>query len=223
MKDFFEFVNGYPLWVKLSLLTLGVAAAILLLFCRSNSSSALNSRSQMKLSNREEIALGLALTEPQAGGRGVWASGLHQDLTRRGFSDVDATAVINSLVRKKLLTLDEISTEDRFSGKMVKIPVYRVTEAGFGYAQETEGFRNFNAQYCYKITLRNPSTDESNRAFLKHLRSLDFVDAQTRFINEADLKQAHIGVFAVQPLEEKVVRTMADLFHASVEEFSVTK
>ena len=60
-------------------------------------------RDRTWLSETEELALGLVLSDPNAGERGAWLYPLHNDLTQRGCTQAQATLALNGLTAKGLL------------------------------------------------------------------------------------------------------------------------
>jgi hypothetical protein len=166
-----------------------------------------------QLSEEEETALGLILADPRAGDRGVWVYPLHQQLTYRGFSDAQATTVLNGLVSKGVLqAVDVPAPEDPTGGGSA--PAYRVTPLGFSYAKNSKRLKSFKAEYIYFVTLRG--TKEHNQPFLNQLLSLQYVQKQTRFIIEDDPKLSRIAVFCYQPLDQETLRNMAQMFGVEV-------
>lgn len=217
MKETLEYLYSYPMWVKLALVVMAIIAGVLLLFFQPKKTGEIAPSIVLpQLSEREVTALGLTLTDTRAGDRGAWAYPLHQNLTYRGFSDAEATAVLNSLVAKKVLVYVEVDTDDSLTGKSSKAPAYRVTESGFAFAAQSNELRKFNDTYYYTIQLKGSNSDKRNIAFLEQLRRLEIVQNQTRFIIDDKPNQSNIAVFAYQSLDVNLVRNMADAFNVSI-------
>lgn len=172
---------------------------------------------ELSLTDDEELALGLVLTDPLAGSRGAWAYPLHQELTYRGLSEATATTVLNSLVAKGLLESLDVPAYDEFEKKQSTAPAYRVTERGFAYAAKSDKLRRF--QSVYKYILRLNGTQQRNAPFLEQLRRLDSVQGQTRFIIETDPKVSRIVIFSYKALDENLIRNLAKSFNVSILSF----
>jgi len=172
---------------------------------------------ELSLTDDEELALGLVLTDPQAGTRGAWAYPLHQELTYRGLSEAAATTVLNSLATKGLLEALDVPTYDEVEKKESTAPAYRVTERGFAYAAKSDELRDFESHYKYILRLNG--TQQRNGPFLEQLRRLDSVQGQTRFIIETDPKMSRIAIFSYKALDENLIRNLAKSFKVSIVSF----
>ncbi|MCW9033780.1 MAG: hypothetical protein OQJ97_06125 [Rhodospirillales bacterium] len=228
LADAISWANSLSFTPKITLSAILVAIPILLLTIiwapKKNSSEETETKEknpsnlQIELTRDEEKALGLVLTDPQAGDRGAWTYPLHQQLTYRGLSDVQATSALNALVRKGLLVSVNVETRDSMTGKPTTAPAYKVTETGFLYAAKHEQIMKFEQKYYY--TLRVMGAREENSLFLEHLQDLDFIERQTRFINEKDQNASRIAIFSYNPISEKLIKNIAKMFKVVVLGFS---
>ena len=172
---------------------------------------------ELSLTDDEEQALGLVLTDPLAGSKGAATYPLHQALTYRGLSEATATTVLNSLVAKGLLEAVDVPAYDDFQKKQSTAPAYRVTERGFAYAAKSDKLRDFESQYKYILRLNG--TQQRNGPFLEQLRRLDSVQGQTRFIIETDPKMSRIVIFAYKAIDENLIRNLAKSLNVSIVSF----
>lgn len=161
----------------------------------------------IKLSDNEELALGLVLADPTAGDRGAWLYPLHQGLTYRGCSQAEATLALNGLNAKGLIQFVDILSWDSLSKEERKAPACRITKAGIEYANRIEKVRGFNEKYRYRLFLQGSRA--TNQPLLEYLWELPYMEKQTRFIDEKDPERSQIVVFSYQPLSEEVVRDEA--------------
>ncbi len=170
-----------------------------------------------RLSDSEELALGLVLASPNAAGRGAWLYPLHQDLRKRGCSEAEATLALKSLTTKGLLRYVEVDGWDSDTKRRTKSPAYQITDAGLEYASHNERIRNFNERYSYHIVLRG--SQEENQPFLDYLWSLPHIEGQTRFIVESDPQLSRIAVWSYQALDEKFLRGEVERLHLTLVAF----
>jgi hypothetical protein len=217
----------YPRWAQALFvvsLALVLASAIVFANYYSKAEASKGGKSpslEVSLSANEEQALGLTLTDPQAGTRGAWAYPLHQQLTYRGMSEAQATTALNSLVEKGFLLSVDVPSYDNVTGKLTNAPAYRVTSSGFAYAAKSTTLSKFQSSYRYTLILSG--SEKQNAAFLEQIRTLDSVEAQTRFITSKDPKYSHIMIFSYKPVDETLIRNMAKAFNASVQGFGIEK
>jgi TIR domain len=161
----------------------------------------------VKLSDNEELALGLILADPTAGDRGAWLYPLHQGLTYRGCSQAEATLALNGLNAKGLSQFVEVLSWDSISKEERKAPACRITKAGIEYANRIEKIRGFNEKYRYRLVLQGSRT--INQPLLEYLCGLPYMEKQTRFVDEPDPERSQIAIFSYQPLSEELVRDEA--------------
>jgi hypothetical protein len=164
-------------------------------------------RDRTWLSETEELALGLVLSDPNAGERGAWLYPLHNDLTQRGYTQAQATLALNGLTAKGLLQFVEVVTFDPDTKAERKAPAYRITAAGIDYANSSEGIRGFHAKYRYQMVLQG--SRKKNQPFLEYLLAVPHVEQQTRFIDEKASGRSRIAVFSYQPLDENLLKEEA--------------
>lgn len=220
-------MSYYPRWAQALFMTsfaLVVASVVVFINLSSKAEEAKERTKpigELSLTEGEESALGFVLTDPLAGTRGAWAYPLHQQLTYRGMSDAEATTTLSSLVAKGLLDAVDVPTYDDLEKRQTTAPAYRVTERGFSYAAKNAKLQGFDSQYRY--ILRLAGSQKKNGPFVEQLRSLDFVQAQTRFIIENDPRMSRVVVFSYKPLDESLVRNMAKAFKVSIESFARDK
>jgi len=172
----------------------------------------------MQLSKNEEKALCLVLADQQAGDRGVWAIPLHQQLIYRGLSDVQATVSLSSLVFKGLLISVDVESKHSITNEIRTAPAYKATQKAFKYAAEHENVLKF--EEGYKYILRVEGENKKNVPFLKHLENLDFIERESRFIDEEDPSVSRIVIFSYDPISDKLIREIAEIFNVTVLDFS---
>jgi len=177
-----------------------------------------NGLNDESLTPEEELALGLTLSDPRAGDRGAWVYPLHQDLGYRGLSEVNATAALNSLVQKGMLKAVDVEANDPLTGEASSAPAYQATPRAFAYAQSSEWLRSFKPKYRYIVRLYG--AEGLNQTFLEHLRELEYVERQTRFIIEEDPGYSKIGVFCYQSITQDEMNKMARSFNVTIDKFS---
>lgn len=170
------------------------------------------------LTKEEEAALGVAVTDPRAGDRGVWLYPLHQDLTNRGLSDAEATMTMNSLVAKGMCKQIDVPTHDSLTGKETTAPAYRVTPKGFSYVKSSSELSKSKQTHYYHVRVRG--TRSVNDIFLRHLQGLRGVQRQTRFITEDDPEFSKIAIFSYKPIDSDLIRDMARMFNVIVDEIT---
>lgn len=167
----------------------------------------------------EWFALSYIMTDPEATSRGVWLYPLHQELTYRGYTDSGANLVLSSLSRKGVIQHVDVPTYDDLERKQTTAPAYRVTEMGIDFIEKNSDLiSKLNETYHY--TIRLYGSEESNAGFLESIRQLDFVQAQTRFINESDMALCRIAVFAYKPIDRKDIENIARMYGAKIYSFS---
>ena len=217
-----------PLWPKIALSAAIIFFAILLLallwFLPKHSGArdpvgyAVPTKEEViTLSENEEKALGIILTDPMAGGRGVFAYVLHGQLTSRGLTDAQTTISLGSLVSKGLLVSVDVEGKDAM-GELKTAPAYKVTEKGIAYASNNEAIAKTEEIYLY--TLRVHGLNQDNLPFLEHLRDLDLVERQTRFVSEDEPNVSRIAIFSYESISDELIRNQATMFKVSVIEFS---
>jgi hypothetical protein len=163
--------------------------------------------SEVGLANDEQVALGLVLSDPMATTRGAWLYPLHQQLTYRGFTDVGATAVLQSLVQKGMLQYVEIPGKDDLTGKESAAPAYRATQQALAAATRYETIRTFREKYRYSLVL--VGDEERNAPFLQQIRALPMVEKQSRFVISDSPGFSCIVIWSYEPINEGKLRAMA--------------
>jgi len=157
-----------------------------------------------KLTEVEELALGLVLADPNAGDRGAWMYPLHGYLTERGRTKAEATLALSGLTAKGLLQFVEVPGWDSFEKKRTKSPAYRLTPSGIEYASRHEKIQSFVDKYRYALVLRG--TEKKNQPMLEYLWTLPYVERQTRFVTENKPGHVAIAIFSYQPFTESQLR-----------------
>jgi len=160
-----------------------------------------------ELSQDEQRALGLLVSDPQAAARGAWLYPLHQQLTFRGFSDAGATAVLDSLRQKGAIEYVEVETEDPLTERPSKAPAYRATSKGMSFVERYEAVRQFREHHTYEVVLKRD--EERNARFLDGVLANVSVQRQTRFVIEDDPARSRIKIWSYEPLDEGYLRELA--------------
>jgi hypothetical protein len=161
----------------------------------------------IELNDKERLAMGLLMTDPNAASRGAWLYPLHQDLMYRGLSDSEATSVLAELVRKKAIECVEVPVDDPLTGRKDTAPAYRLTPVGADLAAKYADVQR--SQHDYTYLLRVAGGRGHNAALLKGLHSLRHVQRQTRFIDSGDSKSSLIKIWSYAALDESVLRAIA--------------
>ena len=177
-----------------------------------------NKQISKSLSIPEKYALAFMMTDPQSATRGVWLYPLHQQLTYRGFPDSDVTLILSSLAKKGFIKHVEVPHYDDFRKKQTTASACKITDKGIRYIQQNQdSIPKLKETYIYGIRLYG--SKKSNTGFLEHIRNLDFVQAQTRFVNESNKKLCQIAVFAYKPVDRKDIEHIAKINKTKIYSF----
>jgi hypothetical protein len=111
-------------------------------------------KKEATLNDDELFVLAYIMTDPQATTRGVWLYPLHQQLTYRGYTEVQATSILAGLEDKGIIKYIDVLTDDGLEGRKTKAPVYKITSKGRRFIQQNkEVIPNIKDTYKYLIRL----------------------------------------------------------------------
>jgi hypothetical protein len=154
----------------------------------------------ISLSPAEQMALGLILSDPLAADRGAWVYPLHQELGYRGLTNAQTTLALSRLNSEGLIEYREVPGIDRMTGEETTAPAYRVTRKGLEVTEDYPSVANFQDVYHYVVRMAGDRARHGNVEFLDRLRSLPYVQSQTRFITDEKDGECRIAVWSYKPL-----------------------
>ena len=175
-------------------------------------------KKEATLNDDELFVLAYIMTNPQATTRGVALYPLHQDLTYRGYTDVQATSILTGLEDKGIIKYIDVLSDDPLKEAKTTYPAYKVTPDGRRFIQQNKELIP-NIKSTYKYLIRLYDSKKNNQQFLEHIKNLDFVQGQTRFITEDDKRLCAIVLFAYKAIDRKDIEHIAAIDKTKIYSF----
>ncbi|HET6255582.1 MAG TPA: hypothetical protein VFE32_16015 [Puia sp.] len=176
-------------------------------------------RKEKRLNEHEKYFLAYILTDPEAATRGVWLYPLHQQLSYRGYTETEVTQILSTLSQKNIIKYVEVPHYDEMRKQHLTAPAYKITGPGLDYIQKnSDSIPKLKDTYYY--TIKVYGSQQKNSDFLNHLRDLDFVQRQTRFIIEEDKKLSRIALFAYKEIDIKDIEHISHIHDTRIHSFS---
>jgi hypothetical protein len=159
------------------------------------------------LTQKEQVALGLIMSDPSAANRGAALYPLYQDLTHHDFTKAEATYVLAALERKGAIEYVQYLGEGASPGESGLVPAYRLTRLGAKLPDAYPDILAFQPEYTYLI--RVAGDENRNMSLLRKLQALPHVQRSTRFIADNDPNSSVIKMWSYAKIETRKVEAAA--------------